>query len=48
MCTILQAQAECILLNSLTDYSGKTSLECHISIGKLTTKVRFRIYLQTS
>lgn len=38
---ILQAQAECILMNSYTDYSGKTCLECHISIGKLTTKEAF-------
>lgn len=30
--------------NELTDYSGKTNLECHISIGKLTAKAAF-LYL---
>lgn len=46
--TVLQAQAECILMNSLADYAGKTSLECHISIGKLTTKPAFLYLFATS
>lgn len=33
--------------DELIDYSGKTSHECHISIGKVTTKAA-SLYLQTS